>query len=106
MSTRENKLLEKIGKQASEFERVELEHNHLFHDCDQQTITNLQQIMTPVSVKSGKFLFKTNDPGSELYIVVEGEIDILLPIGEHHYKRLRKFGPGSFFGEIVFLKPG
>ena len=62
--------------------------------------------MDKVEIKSGDFLFKTNDHGKALYIVIEGEIDILLPYGQHHYKRLAKFGAGSFFGEIAFLKPG
>lgn len=44
--------------------------------------------------------------GKELYIVLEGEVDILLRYGEVHYKRLSKFGAGAFFGEIAFLKPG
>ena len=59
-----------------------------------------------MSLRQGEYLFRKGDIGSDLYVVVEGEIDILLPYAQHHYKRLSKFGPGAFFGEVVFLKPG
>lgn len=59
-----------------------------------------------ITLKSGEYLFKVNDTGNKLFVVTEGEVDILLPYGKHHYKRLAKFGPGSFLGEIAFMKAG
>ena len=102
----ENKLLEQLGEDNPSMQRVEFEDSTLFHGFHEDTLSILKQAMEKVEIKSGDFLFKTNDHGKSLYIVVEGEIDILMPYGQHHYKRLAKFGAGSFFGEIAFLKPG
>lgn len=102
----ENRLLDYLGEKKQEFRRVDIENSSLFHDLDKTTVEIIKQVMKPLELSSGSFLFKANDPGDELYIVVEGEIDILLPYSKHHYKRLSKFGPGAFFGEIAFLKAG
>jgi len=102
----ENKLLENLGKKIKPQERVELEDSNLFHGFSGDVLETIKNVMQPVSLKSGDTLFKQNEIATELYVVLEGEIDILLPYGKNHYKRLAKFGPGAFFGEIVFLKPG
>ncbi len=102
----ENKLLEQLGEEKYRCSRVELEDSSLFYDLPAETIEIIKQVMQEVSIKSGKDLFKIDDSGDELFVVIEGEIDILLPYSKHHYKRLAKFGPGSFFGEIAFMKSG
>jgi len=102
----ENRLLKLLGEEKHTSSRVELEKSSLFHDLSADATETIKQLMQPITLKSGDYLFKTNDTGEGLFIVIEGEIDILLPYGKHHYKRLSKFGPGSFFGEIAFLKSG
>lgn len=102
----ENRLLKKLGKKQHAADRVELKDSELCHDLSEDVLLILQNVMQPVSLKSGDILFNINDVGTELFVVTEGEIDILLPYSKHHHKRLAKFGPGAFFGEIVFLKPG
>ncbi|RDH82371.1 MAG: hypothetical protein DIZ80_08735 [endosymbiont of Galathealinum brachiosum] len=102
----ENKLLESLGQESKTSEKIELTDSELCHGLDADTLKTLQSNMVPVSLKSGETLFKANDIATELFVVLEGEIDILLPFGGHRYKRLAKFGAGAFFGEIVFLKPG
>jgi len=102
----ENRLLDQLGEKQDTRQRVELEDSRLFHGLPADIIQNLKNVMKPISLKSGESLFLTQDTGNQLYIVIEGEIDILLPLGDDHYKRLSKFGAGAFFGEIAFLKPG
>lgn len=102
----ENRLLKHLGEDITEDRRLEIEDSSLLHGLPSESIQVLKQILTPLSLKSGEVLFHTNDMGKELYIVLEGEVDILLPYGQGHYKRLSKFGAGAFFGEIAFLKPG
>ena len=102
----ENKLLESLGKDFKSAQKITLSDSQLCHGLDEDTLRTLQLNMKPVSLKSGDLLFKANDIATELFVVMEGEIDILLPYDKNRYKRLAKFGPGAFFGEIVFLKPG
>ena len=102
----ENKLLEKLGVNPHAITRVELSAGTLLTGFEPEVVTMLQQYMTPVSLKSGDYLFSTNDPGEELFVVLEGDIDIVLPNTENRYKRVAKCGPGSFLGEVAFLKHG
>jgi len=102
----ENKLLKNLGEEQKVITRVELKDSELCHGLSDDVLKTLGDVMQPVSLKSGDTLFEMNDVATELYVVIEGEIDILLPYSKHHHKRLGKFGPGAFFGEIVFLKPG
>ncbi|MFC1829213.1 cyclic nucleotide-binding domain-containing protein [Thermodesulfobacteriota bacterium] len=46
------------------------------------------------------------DFGQSLFLVLKGEIEIRLYTSELTYKRLAKYGPGTYFGEIAFLIPG
>ena len=102
----ENILLEKLDVGKVTPQRVEVEDNSLLHGLPGETISTIKRIMKTQTLKSGEHLFKAHDHGQELFVILEGEIDILLPYSQHHYKRLSKFGPGAFFGEISFLKPG
>lgn len=102
----ENKLLEQLEAHKSSHKRIELEDSNLFHGLPSETISTIKRVMTLQTLKSGEYLFRTHDHGQELFVVLEGEIDIQLPYSKNHYKRLSKFGPGAFFGEIAFLKPG
>lgn len=102
----ENELLRRLGKTIKAPESITLNFSELCHGLDESTLATLESVMKPISLKSGDFLFKSNDYATELYVVLKGEIDILLPYTKNHYKRLAKFGPGAFFGEVVFLKPG
>ena len=102
----ENKLLEQLDAGKVIHQRTELEDSNLFHGLPGETISTIKRVMKSQTLKSGEYLFRAHDHGQELFVVLEGEIDILLPYSQHHYKRLSKFGPGAFFGEIAFLKPG
>ncbi|MCW8933756.1 MAG: SulP family inorganic anion transporter [Gammaproteobacteria bacterium] len=102
----ENKLLESLGAEPGASTKIELKDSELCHGFDETTLKTLQKNMKSVTLKSGDRLFKAGDIATELFVVLEGEIDILLPYDKKRYKRLAKFGPGAFFGEIVFLKSG
>lgn len=102
----ENKLLARLNADPRSTPRIELAASSLFSDFDPEVVAILREYMTEVSVKSGDYLFHINDPGEVLYVVIEGDVDILLPYSEYHYKRLSKCGPGAFLGEIAFLKQG
>ena len=69
-------------------------------------VAALDQVLRDVHIDRKQQLFASGDQGSELFIVMQGEIDIHLPTTKHHYLRLAKYGPGTLFGEIAFLNPG
>ena len=55
-----------------------------------------------IEVPAGEFIFQENDLGTEMYIVHEGEVEILDSIGRE-MKRLAVMEKGDFFGEMSLL---
>ena len=60
---------------------------------------NLFRDKQATSFAAGGFVFKAGDPGETMYIVTEGEIDILDGSGN----TLETAGPGSIFGELALI---
>jgi SulP family sulfate permease len=103
----ENSLLisEKFG-QPSMGKKVELGSIDIFANIDPALPAFLQELIEIKNFTKGEVIFKGGQAGSELFFVLQGEIDIRLDTTEHHYKRLAKYPPGTIFGEIAFLNPG
>ncbi len=51
----------------------------------------------------GEPVFKQGDPGSGMYIIIEGSVGIFLDIPQQAPKQLSRLGDGDFFGEIALL---
>jgi len=48
-------------------------------------------------------IFKQGDPGSGMYIIIEGRVGIFLDIPNQEPKMLSELSEGDFFGEIALL---
>ncbi len=103
----ENALLEELNISPTKFtDRISLEDNDLCNELTSEEIAQLESILKPMELEKNEKLFNAGDEGSEVYMVISGEIDIRLPTTKHHYKRLSTCQPGSFFGELSLLYPG
>ena len=69
-------------------------------------IALIEGITAPAVLSEGNEVFKNGDFGQSLFLVLKGEIEIRLYTSVRGYKRLAKYGPGTYFGEIAFLTPG
>ncbi len=63
------------------------------------TINLFQHSQDAIPFKAGEDIFKEGDPGDVMYVVVEGEVEILL-----HGAVIDEWGPGSLFGEMALLE--
>ena len=59
-----------------------------------------------VKLAPGEVLFCECDPGESLYIILEGQLEVLLALDTPDERRLAVFGPGEFIGEMSLLIPG
>ena len=63
----------------------------------------LRACLRPMEVPAGT-LFSQGDPGSSMYIVEAGQVEIrILSASLDRHTRLAAFGPGSIFGEMSML---
>ena len=71
----------------------------LFAPLPQPTQESLAQVLRPVRLASGEELFRQGDVGDRFYIVVDGEVEIVID-----GRVVRETGPGGYFGEISLLR--
>jgi SulP family sulfate permease len=86
--------------------RMELQEMSFLQTLGATELAVLKNNLRELRLSKGEYLFKAGEQGDQLFIVVCGEIDILLPFGTRHYKRIATFGSGTYFGEVAFLEPG
>jgi len=69
-----------------------------------------QKILSPFfnvhHIKSGTFLFSYGQFNDALFIILSGDVKVLLPYDKKKRVPLAVFGPGMAVGEISFLEPG
>ena len=55
----------------------------------------------PQSIPAGRIIFQEGQPGAEMYIVKEGEVELRV-----HGKSVEVVGPEGFFGEMAVIEGG
>ncbi|MDQ6969252.1 MAG: SulP family inorganic anion transporter [Mariprofundus sp.] len=57
-------------------------------------------------IQAKDFLFHSGEHGDALFVILSGEVEVLLVYGKKKRLRLATFGPGMSVGEVTFLEPG
>lgn len=100
-------LVELTGRPPSTpSQSVKVEDNDLCRSMRPKVRAALAGILRPVELRAKDRVFTAGDSDDALYLVLEGEVDVRLASDKYHYKRLKRVGPGGFFGEIGFLHSG
>ena len=75
-------------------------------DLPRKELDQLAYALQVVNLVQGEMLFCESDPGESLYIILEGQLQVLLALGTPDERQLAVFGPGEFIGEMSLLIPG
>ncbi|MBL8250203.1 MAG: SLC26A/SulP transporter family protein [Candidatus Competibacter sp.] len=102
----ENALLSALGAKPTPERRFELAEMDLCREMEPSERIALAAVLRARELAAGERLFSAGDPGAELYLVLQGQVDILLPSAKDHFKRLGIYGSGTVFGAVAFLDPG
>ena len=79
--------------------KVELiRHLPLFDLCSKRDLRRIAALAVERTVEDGTELIREGEPGTEFYVVVEGEIDV-----RRRGRRVARLGAGSYVGEIALL---
>ena len=70
----------------------------LFELCSKRDLRRIAALADERDVAAGTELIREGEPGSEFYVVVEGEVEV-----RRRGRRVAQLGPGSFVGEIALL---
>ncbi|MEI8092657.1 MAG: cyclic nucleotide-binding domain-containing protein [Spirochaetales bacterium] len=63
---------------------------------------NLQKSL--LAFQAGDVIFREGEPGENMYIVLDGEVEILKQAGGGSSKVLATVGKGAFFGEMALIE--
>ena len=77
-----------------------------FTDLPPDELDRLMSELAVVKLKSGEILFQEGDPGEHLYIVVKGELEILMAPGTNNELILNNIHEGEYIGEMSLIQPG
>ncbi len=85
-------------------ENVELLNSvPLFEGLSGDDLTALGARMTVRSFKAGEMIFEQGDAGSEMYLVVDGHVNIHLPGDASRRVSLKDLARGEYFGELALF---
>ena len=83
-------------------EKLDLLHRiPLFSAFDGKKLERLGMLADEVDVPAGKVLMRQGDSGSDMMVLVRGQVSV-----ERDGERLNTLGPGDFFGEIALVDGG
>jgi serine phosphatase RsbU (regulator of sigma subunit) len=77
-----------------------------FTSLSPSELKRLMQELDVVNLNSGDILFHEGDPGEHLYVVVQGELEILLAPNTDNELILNMIHAGEYIGEMSLLQPG
>jgi serine/threonine protein phosphatase PrpC len=70
----------------------------LFAHCNERELRAVAQSTRPRTFNKGHVIFEQGHPGTELYLVIEGQVGIV-----KNGRTIATLGPGSNFGEMAML---
>jgi CRP/FNR family cyclic AMP-dependent transcriptional regulator len=76
----------------------------IFEDVPAEDRVHAEGLWKPRSLQAGEYLFQRSDPGDSMFVLSEGELEVIIPAevgqGEVVVSTLR---PGDFVGELALL---
>jgi len=78
----------------------------LFSNMSADEAETLLQITDIAIYKENELIFKEGTPGTTLFVILEGTVDIIKQAEEGSFKTLARFQPYTAFGEIAILFDG
>lgn len=92
------------GKMLSTIEKaLFLKGVKLFETMTADQLRILSNISREIGVAGGEVLFEKGDPCDYLYVIVEGQIEIVNDPGSSHEEVLATLGPTACFGEMALF---
>ena len=91
-------------KEAETMERLlALERVELFSNLSLEQLEAIQNLAREVSFLADEVIVRQGDPGGELYLLLEGEVEVFLDYDTPHPKSRARLSPVSYFGEMAIF---
>ena len=77
-----------------------IRETYLFKDLDEEVLQDLSKDLTWVSLESGENLFRLGDVSDSTYLVIDGLLDVAIPLDDGEEQIVGKIGAGQLVGEM------
>lgn len=81
----------------------ELAEIGIFGGLDEPTLENFVRKLPLLRLGPGEVVFREGDQGRELYVLLQGEIEVVKQSKSLRETRVALLGPGDWFGEMSIL---
>src|SRR5574340_5030 len=79
----------------------------LFRDIPPEAMADIVSSLPTASYRAGEYLFREGDPGEHLYVVKQGELEVVLAPDSADEMLLKVICPGEYVGEMgLILRDG
>ncbi|RIK89828.1 MAG: hypothetical protein DCC71_25835, partial [Proteobacteria bacterium] len=75
----------------------------LFAHMSFERLHAIERILRDAAYVAGEVIVREAEPGDDLYLLVEGRVDVLRGAGTPAETHLNQLGPGDYFGEMAVL---
>lgn len=75
----------------------------LFGGLDDETLSSLLSELRVVEMEPGETVFRENDRGREMFVLLGGEMEVVKQSRGEARSRVAMLGPGDWFGEMSIL---
>lgn len=90
---------------ASTSERLEfLRHIPIFTGVGEAALGELAAGVTEASFPAGTLVFREKEPGSEMFVIQSGSVEVIKHLGEPSETNLAVLGANDFFGEMAIIE--
>lgn len=78
----------------------------LFADLPEGELNQLVTALNVVNLKPGEVLFREGEVGEHLYVIANGDLEVLRAAGTADELLLNVVHPGEYFGDMALIMPG
>lgn len=83
-----------------------LRGNEIFKGLNDEEVKKVAEICYKREYKNGTIIFEENSTGSEMYILIEGKVDIQMSMGIDDLATVHIIEAGEIFGELSLVDRG
>lgn len=76
----------------------------IFAGLKPDALQELADHSTEASFPPDALVFREGEPGSELFVIYRGRVEVIKHLGESRETTLAKLKPGDFFGEMAVIE--
>jgi CRP-like cAMP-binding protein len=88
---------------VNDFDLLRLRDVGLFGGLDIEVLKGFVGGLTITTMAPGTVLFKEGDTGREMFVLIDGEVEVLRRSRRGHETPVAVLGPGDWFGEMSIL---